>query len=265
LADKPKVGLVLGAGSARGFAHIGVLQVLKENDIDFDFIVGSSMGALIGAVAGTGSDLYMMGKLACHFNFNSIVDISLPRLGFVAGKKVEQFMRLITKNKTFAELNFPVYMVATDLIKGQKVVIDEGPLWEAARASTAIPGVFRPWRQGETWLVDGAVTSRLPIEVAREKGADIVIAVDVVFAEGKEVQIKNTLDVIIHSLEIMEKRIFDNLVRDQADILIQPSLGDVFSSEFDKAEDCIARGREITLAMLPAIKECLANYTPVRI
>ncbi|MGE5454283.1 MAG: patatin-like phospholipase family protein, partial [Methylocystaceae bacterium] len=82
MANKPKVGLVLGAGSARGFAHIGVLQVLQENHIDFDFIVGSSMGALVGTVAATGSDLYLMGKLASHFNFNNIIDVSLPRMGF---------------------------------------------------------------------------------------------------------------------------------------------------------------------------------------
>lgn len=253
--QRPKIGLVLGAGSARGFAHIGVLQVLMENGIDFDFIVGSSMGAMIGAVAATGSDLYLMGKLACHFNFNSIVDVSLPRMGFIAGKKTEQFIRLITKNLTFADLNYPVYVVATDLIKGESVVIDKGPLWEAVRASTSIPGVFRPWRYGDTWLVDGAVTSRLPIEIAREKGADIVIAVDVIFAEGKEVKISNTLDVIMHSLEIMERRIFDNLVKDQADILIQPQLGDVLSSEFDKADLCVARGREATEALVSLIKE----------
>jgi len=258
LHNKPKIGLVLGAGSARGFAHIGVLQVLKENHIDFDFIVGSSMGALVGAVAATGSDLYMMGKLASNFNFNAIVDVSLSRLGFVAGKKAEQFMRLVTKNRSFDQLNFPVYVVATDLLKGEAVVMEEGPLWEAIRASTAIPGVFRPWRQGDTWLVDGAVTSRLPVEIAREKGAEIIIAVDVIFAEGHEVCIKSTLDVIMHSLEIMERRIFENLVKDQADILIQPPLGDVFSSEFDKADICIARGREATLAMLPQIKERLA-------
>ncbi|MGE5380117.1 MAG: patatin-like phospholipase family protein [Methylocystaceae bacterium] len=257
MASKPKIGLVLGAGSARGFAHIGVLQVLKENNIDFDFMVGSSMGALIGAVAGTGSDLYMMGKLASNFNFNNIIDVSLPRLGFVAGRKAEQFIKLVTKNKTFADLNYPLYVVATDLLKGQPVIIEEGPLWEAIRASTSIPGVFRPWRQGETYLVDGAVTSRLPVEIAREKGADIIIAVDVIFAEGKEVKIRNTLDVIMHSIEIMERRIFENLVRDQADILIQPPLGDIFSSEFDKAEICIARGREAAVSMLPNIYEKL--------
>lgn len=259
MRQRPKVGLVLGAGSARGFAHIGVLQVLKENNIDFDFIVGSSMGAMIAAVAATGSDLYMMEKLSCHFNFNAIVDVSLPRMGFIAGKKTEQFIRLVTKNLTFADLKYPVYVVATDLLKGKSVVIDEGPLWEAVRASTSIPGVFRPFRAGETWLVDGAVTSRLPVEIAREKGADIVIAVDVIFAEGKEVLIRNTLDVIMHSLEIMERRIFDNLVKDQADILIQPLLGDVFSSEFEKAGICIARGREAAEALVPVIKERIAS------
>lgn len=260
MESKPKVGLVLGAGSARGLAHIGVLQVLKENNIDFDFIVGSSMGALVGAMAGTGSDIYMMGKLASHFNFNNVVDVSLPRLGFVAGRKAEQFIRLMTKNKNFSELNFPVYIVATDLIKGQAVVIEEGPLWEAVRASTSIPGVFRPWKHEDTWYVDGAVTARLPVDIARDKGADIIIAVDVVFADGKQVIIKNTLDVIMQSIEIMERRIFDSLVRNKTDILIQPALGDVFSSEFDKAELCIARGREAAIKTLPVIQERLANY-----
>jgi len=248
------VGLVLGAGSARGLAHIGVLQVFLENGIEYDFIVGSSMGALVGALAASGTDLYLLGRLAETMNINSIIDVSIPRLGFIAGRKVEQFIRLMTKNKRFDELNFPLYAVATDLKKGEPVVLSEGPVWEAVRASTAIPGVFRPVIKDDVWLVDGAVTERLPVEIARSLGADLVVAVDVTFAENRQVKVRNTLDVIMQSIEIMERKIFENLVRDRADILIQPQVGDIPSSGFDRAEECIAKGREAALHALPLIK-----------
>ncbi|HPT70025.1 MAG TPA: patatin-like phospholipase family protein, partial [Syntrophomonas sp.] len=220
---KPVVGLVLGAGSARGLAHIGVLQVLKEEEIGYDFIVGSSMGAMVGAIYASGADLYMLEKMLDSMNTNMMLDVQVPRFGFVAGKRVDSFLALLTKNKNFDQLDLPVIAVATDLISGQRVILDQGPVTEAVRASISIPGVFTPVLKDDMVLVDGAVIDRLPVEVARDRGADIIIAVDVTFGPDKKVIIKNTIDVIMTSLDIMQKLHF-NLCESQADILIQPAV-----------------------------------------
>jgi NTE family protein len=205
MSDGPVTGLVLGAGSARGLAHIGVIQVLNENGIPFDFIVGSSMGAMVAGIYACGANLYMLGKMAECMDASIFYDVHVPRLGFMNGKKITEFLNLVTKNKTFNDLNLPVAVVATDLVSGQRVVIDQGSVAEAIRASISIPGVFTPVKKEDMVLVDGAVCDRLPVEVARMRGAQVIIAVDVTFGEGKKVVIRNALDVVLTSLDIMQK------------------------------------------------------------
>jgi NTE family protein len=239
----PKIALVLGAGSARGLAHIGVLQVLVENSIPFDLIVGSSMGAMVGGLYACGTDMVMLGKMIDNMDLRVFFDVRLPRMGFIAGKKMDALLSLLTKKKTFAETLLPLHMMATDLISGDSVVLDSGPVADAIRASVSVPGVFSPVKKGDMILVDGAVTDRLPVKVARERGADMVIAVDVMFGGGKEINIRNTLDVIITSLDIMQKGQFEH-VKGMSDVLIQPQVGGFSPRAFDKAAQIIALGRQ---------------------
>ncbi|CFY04960.1 Acyl transferase/acyl hydrolase/lysophospholipase [Syntrophomonas zehnderi OL-4] len=254
--DKPVVALVLGAGSARGLAHIGVLQVLAEEKIPLDFIVGSSMGAMVGAIYGSGADIYLLDKMAEYLNTSSMLDVQVPHYGFIAGKRINAFLQLLTKNKNFDQLNPPVLVVATDLISGERIVFDEGPVAEAVRASISIPGVFTPVRKEQMVLVDGAVIDRLPVEVAQSRGADIVIAVDVTFGPGRKVAINNTLDVILTSLDIMQKYHFD-MIGCQADILIQPAVGQYASQDFEYAREIIDLGRKAALDKIASIQELL--------
>jgi len=256
---KPVVGLVLGAGSARGLAHIGVLQVLKEEEIGFDFIVGSSMGAMVGAIYASGADLYILEKMLDSMNTNMMLDVQVPRFGFVAGKRVDSFLALLTKNKNFDQLDPPVIAVATDLISGRRVILDQGPVTEAVRASISIPGVFTPVLKDDMVLVDGAVIDRLPVEVARDRGADIIIAVDVTFGPDKKVIIKNTIDVIMTSLDIMQKLHF-NLCESQADILIQPAVGNFTARDFESTKELIALGRAATLDKVKEIKQVISDF-----
>jgi NTE family protein len=209
--DKPKVGLVLGAGSARGLAHVGVLQVLEEQGIPFHFIVGSSMGAMIGGIYGSGTDIKILGKVFEQIDLGRFFEIGIPTMGFINGTKINEFLKLLTKNKRFEDLFLPVYMVATDLYTGTTVVINEGSVAEAIRASISIPGIFRPVPRGQMLLVDGAVTDRVPVEAAAQMGADIIIAVDVKFGAGKQIVINNTLDVILTSLDIMQRQQLDTI------------------------------------------------------
>ncbi|MGE5544672.1 MAG: patatin-like phospholipase family protein [Bacillota bacterium] len=249
-----KIGLVLGAGSARGLAHIGVMQVLIENQIPFDFLVGSSMGALVAAIYACGGDIYMTGKLAAALNTSLFWDVGIPRMGFVSGKRIEHLLRLLTKGKSFEDLEIPLAVVATDIETGEKIVIQEGPVYTAVRASISIPGIFTPVRYNQRLLVDGAVAERLPVGVARDLGADIVLGVDVTFAEDRQARIRNTLDVILQAVEILERQIFTQVTRHQATVLIQPRLGNIKSSEFNRAEECIAIGRKCAEAKLDEIR-----------
>lgn len=256
--NRPVVGVVLGAGSARGLAHIGVLQVLIENNIPFDFIVGSSMGAMVGGIYACGADLYMYEKMLEYMNTGKLLDVHVPRMGFIAGKKITAFLNLLTKKKTFADIDIPLMVVTADLISGHRVVLEEGSIAEAIRASISVPGIFTPVRRDEMVLVDGAVVDRLPIEVARNKGAEIIIAIDVTFGEGKQVVINNALDVIWTSLDIMQKQQFD-LISPQADIMIQPEVGSFSSRDFDKTREIVELGRQAAEAKIEEIKSKIWN------
>ena len=259
MSRKPKVALVLGAGSARGLAHIGVIQVLQENGIEIDLIAGSSMGAMVGTVYACGVDIYMLDKLIEHMNTKLLFDVGVPRLGFMSGNRINEFMDLVTKKKNFADLEMSVAVVATDLMTGNRVVLEEGAVTEAVRASIAIPGIFTPVPKGDMVLVDGAVCDRLPVDVAWEKGADLVIAVDVTFGPGKKTQINNTVDVLLTSLDIMAKHHFD-FVSTSANILIQPSVGQINSKDFDRSREIVDLGRQATEARINEIKDLIASF-----
>jgi NTE family protein len=252
--NKPRVGLVLGAGSARGIAHIGVLQVLEENRIPFDFIVGSSMGAMVGGIYGSGTDIRMLGKVFHYLDMGRFFEIGIPHMGFINGTKIGELLKVLTKNTTFDQLLLPVYMAATDLYTGNTVILNEGIVAEAIRASISIPGIFRPVPRDNMLLVDGAVTDRVPVEAAAQLGADFVIAVDVKFGVGKRVVINNTLDVILTSLDIMQRQQLDAICSN-SDVLIQPAVAGYNSWDFDKAYDLIELGREAATAKLPELLE----------
>ncbi|MDD2619606.1 MAG: patatin-like phospholipase family protein [Syntrophomonadaceae bacterium] len=257
--NRPRIGLVLGAGSARGLAHIGVLQVLNENNIPFDFIVGSSMGAMIGGIYAAGADINMLDRMIEHMDTSLLFDIHVPRMGFIGGKKIASFLSLMTKKKTFSELDFPLLAMATDLLTGQRVIMEEGLVADAIRASISIPGVFSPVKRDGMILVDGAVSDRLPIEVARSRGADLVIAVDVTFSQGKQISINNALDVILTSLDIMGKQQFD-LVYPQSDILIQPRVSAYSPRSFEKSREIVDLGREAAKAKIEDIRDKISNF-----
>lgn len=258
MADNPKVALVLGAGSARGLAHIGVLQVLLENQIGFDLIVGSSMGAMVGSIYASGANLYMLDKMIENMNTRLLLDIGVPKMGFIAGNRVAEFLDLVTKKKLFSELDFPIAVVSTDLVTGNRVVMMEGSVSEAVRASISIPGIFIPLLKDNMVLVDGAVSDRLPIDVAREMGADLVLAVDVTYGAGKRMEFNNAMDVILASLDIMAKYHFDT-VTEGADILIQPAVGHINPKDFDKSREIIDLGRRAAEEKVLEIKNKLSS------
>jgi len=260
MENRPRIALVLGAGSARGLAHIGILQVFEENNIPFDLIVGSSMGAMVGGVYACGADMKMLGRMIGKLDSKLFFDVQLPRMGFISGKKIKELLNLLTKRKEFKDTSIPLLVVATDLLSGQEVVLEEGSITEAVRASISIPGIFHPVKYEDMILVDGAVVDRLPVEVARERGADMIIAVDVTFGDGRIVSVNNTMDVILTAIDIMQKKQFD-LIYHKADVLIQPAVSGFTSRDFDKSQQLIELGRIAAEDRLDEIRNKIHNFT----
>ncbi|WP_366162819.1 patatin-like phospholipase family protein [Bacillus infantis] len=255
---QPVIGLALGSGGARGFAHLGVIKVLKEEGINVDVIAGSSMGALVGCFYGAGLDIDRLYKLAGAFKRKYYLDFTVPKMGFLAGKKVKELIRLFTHGKNLEDLDIPVRVVATDLMAGEKVVFSKGPIADAVRASISIPGIFTPEKLEDRLLVDGGVIDRVPVSVVEEMGADLIIAVDVSRVKTSS-DITSIFDVIMQSLDIMQMELVSN--REIAsDIMIRPHVEMYSSRAFTNIEDIIRIGEEEARKQVPRIKEAIQNW-----
>jgi len=250
-----KKGLVLGSGGARGFAHLGIFQVLDEEKIEMDVVVGCSAGAIFGALWCAGLDLHRIERLFTYPGFaKKLLDPAVSKEGLIKGDKILEVIRLLTKDMSFADLPIPLAVIATDIETGELVVFNEGSVAQAVRASISIPGFFKPYRYQGRLLVDGAVKTRLPVEVARNMGAGKVLAVDV--KRSLMTHPSSALDILLQSIEILE----DDLLRAQCrdvDILIQPDIGHIGSFQFDRAEEAISLGRCIALAQSSEIKRLM--------
>lgn len=177
MKKRPRVGLAIGSGAAYGLAAIGVLKVLEENYIPIDVISGTSIGAVIGALYASGMKSFRLEDELLGTEWKELLDFVLPEKGIVSGKKAEEYIRNLIKNKTFEELQIPLYITAVDLKQGRQIIFNKGDVASAVRASISIPGVFTPVEMEGMTLVDGAVLDPIPTEVLKEH-ADIIIAID---------------------------------------------------------------------------------------
>lgn len=257
--QRPKIGLALGAGGARGFAHVGVMQALENMNVPIDMIAGSSMGALVGALYCSGMETKYVESLAVNLKRRHWIDFTVPKMGFVNGNRIMEMIRFLTKQKNLEDLDVPLHVIATDVEKGERVVFKEGPTWEAVRGSISIPGIFVPHRYQGRLLIDAAVTDRVPIQAAKEMGADIVIAVDVGLYE-KETEVKSIFDVIFQSIEIMEREIVRTRILD-ADVVIRPDVGHISSTAFTQIDDCVRLGREACEQVAEHIRKTIDDWT----
>jgi len=255
---KPTVGLALGSGGARGFAHIGVLKVFEAHGIQCDLLAGSSMGSLIAALYANGIEPHMMEKLAMNLKRKHWLDVIVPNLGFVAGDKIKQLIRLLTHGKKIEELDKELAIVATDIETGERVVFREGPVDQAVRASISIPGIFVPERVGDRLLVDGGVIDRVPITVVREMGADIVIAIDVAQFDTK-MKVASIFDVIAQTIDVMEREILRHRML-SANLVIRPNVGHYSSISYNGIEEIIAEGERTALEHVDEIKQLIGQW-----
>jgi NTE family protein len=252
---RAKVGLALGSGGLRGLAHIGVLKVLMRENIPIDMVAGCSIGSLIGALFCAGMDPETMCKLGRHLNRSYWLDFVVPKMGLVGGDKLLETVRLLTKRLSFEQLKIPLAVVATDINEGREVVFESGDIASAVRASISVPGIFVPYQIDNKVLVDGAVLNPTPIDIARQMGADVVIAVDIVHSNSV-CSLNNMFDVILQSIDIMERELFRHR-QHHCDLVIRPELSHIPPSDFEAMDECVAAGERATEAVLLQIKKLL--------
>lgn len=254
---KPKIALALGGGAARGFAHIGVIKMLESQGIVADYVVGTSAGAVVGSLYASGHDAYAMQKIAQQLDETIFADWTLGGRGFLKGEALQGFVNQHLRNRPLEGLNKPFAAVATDLKSGERVVFRTGDSGLAVRASAAVPGVFQPTQFGGKSYVDGGLSSPIPVQAAREMGADFVIAVDIsARPEGQPVD--SLSSVMWQTITIMGGVIGRNELRD-ADIVIRPNLPYVKSWDFTARHDAILEGERAAQAALPLIRQKLAR------
>ena len=252
-----KIAVVLGAGSSKGFAHIGVLKILESNKIPIHMIVGTSVGSVVGSFYAYGYDAFQLQKLSFSIEKGDIVDLAIPDNGFIKGEKLEEFVNKTVKNTPIEKLKLPFYAVATDIQTGQEVAFGKGSTGMAVRASCSIPGVFRPVKIGERMYIDGGVVSPVAVDVAKKFGADIVIAVDI-SSDVERALPENTIETILQSLNIMYSKLA-SIQLSKADVVIKPKVGHIGSADFSKRHEAILEGEKAALEALPQVMKIVTQ------
>lgn len=255
MANSPKFGLSLGSGLARGLAHIGVIKVLARAGVCINYIAGTSVGSVVAALYASDFGIRMMERLVQRISRSTWMDFTFPRMGLIAGERLEELMYLLTGRRCIEELSLPLAVSTTDLCTGEQVILRSGCIARAVRASCALPGIFSPVQLGGRMLVDGGVLERVPTTAVKEMGADLVIAVDVGYYM-EEYKIKHIFDVMAKAIDLMSREICRNQL-DLADVLIVPDMRDIGPFHFHRVHEIIARGEEAARKALPRIHSTL--------
>ena len=257
LPKPAKVAVVLGAGAAKGFAHIGVLKVLESHRIPVHMVVGTSVGSLVGSLYAYGYNPYELQTIAFAISKDDVADYTIPDNGFIKGEKLENFVNNKVKYTTIDKFKIPFYAVATNIQTGEEMVFGRGNTGRAVRASCSIPGVFNPVMIGDKAYVDGGVVSPVAIDVARKFGADVVIVVDISSSLSSTTP-TGTFETIMQAVEIMHNKMSIIQLKN-ADIVIKPKVGNIGSSDFTKRHEAIMEGEKAAAEAIPAINQIISR------
>jgi NTE family protein len=254
--ERPRVGLALAGGFARGIAHIGVLRVLQEAGIPVDCVAGTSVGALIGACYCAGASLDEMERIGSITTFADFGRWTPSWLGLATNQRMEKYLARLAPAKTFEQLKTPLAIATTDINAGVTVFYSDGPIVPPLRASCSYPGLFVPIQYEGRTLVDGFLTAPVPVEGAHLLGADIVIAV--YLEAGNLEQPRTFTDVLSRSFNIIQRHA-DLAWRAQADVIIEPDVKPFVWDDFTKTPDMVLAGEAAALAALPAIRAAISG------
>jgi NTE family protein len=253
----PKIGLALGGGAARGFAHVGVIQVLEEAGIRPSLVVGTSAGSLVAALYASGRNGAQLQQLALEMDEAAFADWTLPFFsrGMLRGEALARYVDAQVGHKLLENMAIPLGILATDLSTGEGVLFQRGDTGVAVRASSAVPAIFVPVKIDGHEYVDGGPVSPVPVRYAKQMGAELVIAVDISSApEGNSSG--DTVHLLLQTFAIMGKSI-NRWELKQADVVVRPSLAGVGSADFTARKRSIEAGRAAMLAVLPRLKAAI--------
>ena len=261
--EKKSIGLALGGGAARGIAHVGVLKVLERKGILPQMIAGTSMGALVGALYAKDLDADRLEQYAMgwsRWKVAQLLDPALSRTGLIKGKKAEDILDSHLGEVTFSDLKVPFACVATDIETGGEVVIREGLVAKAVRASISIPGIFVPVERDGKFLVDGGLVNPVPVSIVKEMGADFVIAVDAssdpmgrIGQQSEEARGLNIFAVLMQVVHIASHLVLRASL-EGADLVIEPDVGYIGTTDFHLASECISEGLQAAERTLSTLK-----------
>ena len=261
-----RVGLALGGGAARGFAHIGVIKGLEAHNIKVDLIAGTSAGAVVGALYASGMNGFALNKLALVMDEASISDWAMPfrSRGFLQGVALQNYLNTTLNNRPIEKMAKPLGIVATDLKTGQPILFQRGNTGIAVRASCSVPSVFEPVKMGDHEYVDGGLVSPVPASFARKMGADFVIAIDI-SARPETALTQSSFDVLLQTFTIMGQTIKTYELDKYADIVIRPNLSVMSGSDFGQRNAAILAGEEAVAKIMPELQRKLAAASPAMV
>jgi NTE family protein len=255
----PRIGLALGGGAARGFAHIGVIQVLEESGIRPDLVAGTSAGSLVAALYAAGRSGVELAVLADAMDETAFADWAFPGRGLIRGEALAKFVRDKTRGLEIDRMRLPLGIVATDLDSGEPILFRRGDTGTAVRASSAVPAVFQPVKIGSREYVDGGLSAPVPVRFARQMGAEVVIAVDISqVTDGAATS--DAARMLLQTFAIMGRRINHYELR-EADVVMQPALAGVSGADFGARKRSIEAGRAAARAQLPSLRAAIAAKT----
>ncbi|SNU85844.1 esterase [Pandoraea sputorum] len=255
-----KIGLALGGGAARGFAHVGVIKALEARGIHADIVVGTSAGSVVGAMYASGLNGFQLNRLASTMDEASISDWTMPfrSRGMLRGEALQSYVNKVLKDRTIEQMPRQLGIVATDLQSGAPILFRRGNTGQAVRASSSVPGVFEPVHIGNRDYVDGGLVAPVPAEYARQMGADFVIAVDI-SANPTAQATQGQFDILMQTFTIMGQSIKQYELEKNADVVIRPSLAKMGASDFQGRNRAILAGEEAVAKMWPEIQRKLAD------
>lgn len=253
----PRIALALGGGAARGFAHVGVIKALEAQGIVPDIIVGTSAGAVVGALYAAGHSGFELQKLALQMDEGQVADWSLPARGVIKGEALQDFVNRAVNQRPLEKMSRLFAVVATDLQSGEAAVFRSGNTGMAVRASSSVPGVFQPVVINGHEYVDGGLVHPVPVRVARSLGADFVIAVDI-SARPQYGKVQSTIDVLLQTFAIMGQSIGRHELP-EADMVIRPETPNIRATSFQDRHLAVLEGEKAVAALLPELRRKLAK------
>lgn len=254
----PVIALALGGGGAKGFAHIGVIKVLESHGIKPKIVTGTSAGSFVGSIYASGKTPFQLQELALKLNESDIRDLTISTQGFVTGKKLQDFVNKQVNNKSIQQFPIRFAAVATQLDNGKKTAFNQGNAGQAVRASCSIPNVFVPATINGVRYVDGGLVSPIPVQTARDMGADIVIAVDI-SARPDGSKATGLLGLLDQTINIMGQQSINQELQ-QADIVIKPLVGNLGVMDLDARHQSILQGEKAAQLQIAQLQRVIQQF-----